>query len=318
MTILSLKGKVIVMKTNKITIMGISLISSAIISAGCKNSLPTSEGSESDETFTQNVSVTTVFSEKSNRYSECIFENVDVKADIVYAEKKDYLGNNIQLKLDVYQPAEDALDKRPVIIWVHGGGMYVGSKNESWDPVTFLANDLAKKGYVFVSIDYRLNPEWEASNAFNETIKNAAEDVASSVDWVKANADEYGIDSSRIIIAGHSAGAEIADNYYYSNFLTADSEYDKSGIEAVISISGNRLFFDGEKCTGNGDAKCLIIHGEADDINPLSDAKTFLSQLGDKGAMITMPQNGHMWTENEEQKEFLLSTITSFLLENVI
>lgn len=57
------------MKTNKITIMGISLISSAIILAGCKNSLPTSEGSESDETFTQNVSVTTVFSEKSNRYS---------------------------------------------------------------------------------------------------------------------------------------------------------------------------------------------------------------------------------------------------------
>ena len=134
------------MKTNKITIMGISLISSAIILAGCKNSLPTSEGSESDETFTQNVSVTTVFSEKSYRYSECIFDNVDVKADIVYAEKKDYLGNNIQLKLDVYQPAEDALDKRPVIIWVHGGGMYVGSKNESWDPVTFLANDLAKKG----------------------------------------------------------------------------------------------------------------------------------------------------------------------------
>lgn len=306
------------MKTNKITIMGISLISSAIILAGCGKSLPTAEGSENNETPTQNVSVTTVFSEKSNRYGECIFDNVDVKRDIVYAEKKDYLGNDIQLKLDVYQPAGDTVNKRPVIIWVHGGGMYVGSKNESWDPVTSLANDLAKMGYVFVSIDYRLNPEWEASNAFNETIKNAAEDVASSVDWVKANADEYGMDSSCIIIAGHSAGAEIADNYYYSNFLTDENKYDKSGIKAVISISGNRLFFDGEKCTGNGDAKCLIIHGEADDINPLSDAQTFLSQLGDKGEMITMPQNGHMWTETEEQKEFLINNITEFLLEKVI
>lgn len=306
------------MKANKITIMGISLISSAIILAGCGKSLPTAEGSENDEAPTQNVSVTTASSEKSNRYGECIFDNVDVKTDIVYAEKKDYLGNDIQLKLDVYQPAEDTENNRPVIIWVHGGGMYVGSKNESWDPVTFLANGLAKKGYVFVSIDYRLNPEWEASNAFNETIKNAAEDVASSVDWVKANADEYGIDSSRIIIAGHSAGAEIADNYYYSSYLTDDNEYDKSGIKAVISISGNRLFFGGEKCTGNGDAKCLIIHGDEDDINPLSDAKIFLSQLGDKGEMITMPQNGHMWTETEEQKEFLINNITAFLLEKVI
>lgn len=149
-------------------------------------------------------------------------------------------------------------------------------------------------------------------------MKNAAEDVASSVEWVKKNANEYGIDSSRIIVAGHSAGAEIADNYYYSNFLTDDSEYDKSGVKAVISVSGNRLFFDREKCTGSGDAKCLIIHGEADDINPLSDAQTFLSQLGDKGEMITMPQNGHMWTETEEQKEFLINTVTEFLLENVI
>lgn len=61
-----------------------------------------------------------------------------------------------------------------------------------------------------------------------------------------------------------------------------------------------------------------LIHGDADDINPLSDAQTFLSQLDDKGKMITMPNNGHMWTETEEQKEFLINNITEFLLENVI
>lgn len=306
------------MKSNRITVMGSSIIISALILAGCGNGSPTAEQSAKDEVQTPKLSVTNASAETSGRYCEYIFDNIDIKTDIVYAEKKDCLGNDIQLKLDVYQPAEDTVNKRPVIIWVHGGGMYVGSKNESWDPVTFLANAFAEKGYVFVSIDYRLNPEWEASNAFNETIKNAAEDVASSVDWVKKNADEYGIDSSRIIIAGHSAGAEIADNYYYSSFLANDSEYDKSGIKAVISISGNRLFFDGEKCTGNGDAKCLIIHGEEDDINPLGDAETFLSQLDGKGEMITMPQNGHMWTETEEQKEFLIGNITEFLLENVI
>ncbi|MGN0165423.1 MAG: alpha/beta hydrolase [Lachnospiraceae bacterium] len=306
------------MKMNRIAIMGISILTSASILTGCGTTSPATEKSGNEVTPTQEISVTNGPDEKSDRYVENIFENVDIKTDILYAEKKDYQGNDIQLKLDVYQPAEDIADKRPVIIWVHGGGMYVGSKNESWDPVTFLASDFAKKGYVFISIDYRLNPEWEALNAFNETIKNAAEDVSSSVDWVKANADEYGMDSSCIIIAGHSAGAEIIDNYYYSNFLTDDNEYDKSGIKAVISISGNRLFYDGQKCTGNGDAKCLIIHGDADTINPISDVQTFLSQLDDKGEMITMPQNGHMWTETDEQKEFLISAITEFLSKKVL
>ncbi|MGN0648921.1 MAG: alpha/beta hydrolase [Oscillospiraceae bacterium] len=307
------------MKTNKITVMGITLISSALLLGGCSNGVPANEQSSGDVSqSTVSAASENVVPEIVGRYSENVFDNVDVKTDIVYAQKKDYLGNDIQLKLDVYLPEGDTCDKRPVIIWVHGGGMYVGSKSESWDPVSFLANDFAKKGYVFVSVDYRLNPEWEATNAFLETLKNAAEDVASSVDWIKANADEYGIDSSRIVIAGHSAGAEIADNYYFSSYLVNDSEYDKSGIKAVISASGNRLFFDGEKCTGNGAAKCLIIHGEADDINPLSDAQTFLTQLGDKGEMTTMPDNGHMWTETEEQKEFLINATTEFLLENVI
>ena len=305
------------MKAKRIKIMGISLILSALLLSGCKNNTTEGETSAPNEVQTSETNVTSESGEKDDRYSRCIFENVDIASDIVYAKKTDYLGNDIELKLDVYQPAGDTLDKRPVIIWVHGGGMYVGSKSENWDPVSFLADDFAKKGYVFVSIDYRLNPEWEATNAFNETIKNAAQDVASSVEWVKENATEYGIDSNRIIIAGHSAGAEIADNYYFSNYLTPDSEYDKSGVSAVISVSGNRLFYDGKQCTGSGGAKCLIIHGEADDINPLSDAQTFLSQLGDKGITVTMPDNGHTWTETDEQKEFLINTMTEFLLGNI-
>lgn len=177
---------------------------------------------------------------------------------------------------------------------------------------------IAVQGYVFVSIDYRLNPEWEADGKFNETIKNAAEDVASSVEWVKANADKYGVDGDRVILAGHSSGAEIIDNYYYSNFLTSDKEYDKNGIKAVVSISGNRLFYDGEKCTGGGNAKCLIIHGEQDEINPPADALTFLSQLGDKGEIVTMKDNGHTWNYTDEQKQFVIDNMTRFLLDEVI
>ncbi|MGN0701040.1 MAG: alpha/beta hydrolase [Oscillospiraceae bacterium] len=263
------------------------------------------------------VSETNSVSEEDNRYSEDIFEDVTMETDIVYANKKDYRLNDTDLKLDLYQPVDDTAENRPVIIWVHGGGMFTGSKNESWEPVCFLASDFAKKGYVCISIDYRLNPEWKQTGAFNETMKNAAQDVASAVDWVRENSAKYRMDSGRIILAGYSSGAEIVDNYYFSNFLTDEKTYDKSGIKAVISISGNRLFYDNAACSGDSDVKCLILHGEVDDINPMSDAQIFLTQLGDRGVMKVLPENGHFWTETAAQKSFLLDSITEFLLDEV-
>ena len=240
---------------------------------------------------------------------------IEVDRDIVFAETTDYRGLDIKLKLDVYHAEKSGDEARAAIIWVHGGGMYVGSKDAKWGLVSYLADEMAKRNYVFFSIDYRLNPEWEATGAFAPTIRNAALDVASAVDWVKANAVTYGADPERIILMGHSAGAEIISNYYYSNALTPDSLYDKSGITALIPISGNRLFYDGDSCSGKGQAKCLIMHGDLDDINPLSDAEILLKQIGDKGQLSVMNGNGHMWTENDEQKTFVVDNILSFLSE---
>lgn len=251
-------------------------------------------------------------------YSEDIFENIMTDRDIVYAKKKNYLQEETELKLDIYRPDSDTESRRPVIIWIHGGGMFTGSKSESWEPVSVLAPDFAHKGYVSVSIDYRLNPEWEETNKFSETLKDAADDVASAVMWVRDNAEAYGMDENVIVLAGYSSGAEIADNFYFSNFLCDEKTVDKSGIKAVVSISGNRLFFDKTACSGDENVKCLILHGEADNINPLSDAETFLSQLGDRGEMQTMPGNNHFWLDNDEQKAFLEENITAFLLREAI
>ena len=231
---------------------------------------------------------------------------IEVDRDIVFAETTGYQGTDIQLKLDVYHDDKSDNEARPAIIWVHGGGMYVGSKDAKWGLVSYLADEMAQRNYVFFSIDYRLNPEWEATGAFAPTIRNAAIDVASAVDWVKANAVTYGADPERIILMGHSAGAEIISNYYYSNALTPDSLFDKNGIVALIPISG-------DSCSGKGQAKCLIIHGDLDDMNPLSDAETLLKQIGDKGQMSVMKGNGHMWTETDEQKNFVIENIITFL-----
>lgn len=319
-----MKGPVTAMTTRKIAAAGI--VSAVLLIGGCSADVgsnspvtvtETDEGSNSTVSEAETVEPS-VSEEPENRYSENIFGDTAMETDIVYVNKKDYQLNDTDLKLDLYQPVDDTAENRPVIIWVHGGGMYTGSKNESWEPVCALASDFAKKGYVCISIDYRLNPEWEQTGAFNETMKNAAEDIASAVGWVREHAAEYRMDSNRIILAGYSSGAEIVDNYYFSNFLTDEKTFDKSGIKAVISISGNRLFYDNSACSGDSDVKCLILHGEADDINPIFDAQTFLTQLGDRGEMKTLPGNGHFWLETEEQKSFLIDSITEFLLDEVI
>ena len=58
------------------------------------------------------------------------------------------------LKLDVYQPHGDTVTKRPAIVWVHGGGFKTGTKTSG--EIVDQANEFAKRGYLNVSIDYRL------------------------------------------------------------------------------------------------------------------------------------------------------------------
>ena len=85
---------------------------------------------------------------------------IEVDRDIVFAETTGYQGTDIQLKLDVYHDDKSDNEARPAIIWVHGGGMYVGSKDAKWGLVSYLADEMSQRNYVFFSIDYRLNPEW--------------------------------------------------------------------------------------------------------------------------------------------------------------
>jgi acetyl esterase/lipase len=99
-----------------------------------------------------------------------------------------------QLSLDVY-PRDGA--GNPVLIFVHGGGWYRGTKsNVDAKPQAFNAH-----GFVFVSINYRLYPD--------HSVEEQVGDVAAAIAWVKANIHTYGGDPSRIFMMGHSAGAHL-------------------------------------------------------------------------------------------------------------
>jgi acetyl esterase/lipase len=99
------------------------------------------------------------------------------------------------LKLDVYAPLTPSQDRRPAIIYVHGGGLVTGTRREGSPMLTHLAAN----GWVAFSIDYRLSPR--------ATFPDHLIDVKRAVAWVREHAGDYDVDPSFIAISGGSAGA---------------------------------------------------------------------------------------------------------------
>lgn len=101
-------------------------------------------------------------------------------------------------KLDIYTPAQASEKPLPVMFWIHGGGWQVGDKSD----VGLKPKVLTERGLVFVSTNYRLLPDVEMDVLIR--------DVAKSLGWVHRNIAKYGGDPARIIVGGHSAGAQLA------------------------------------------------------------------------------------------------------------
>ena len=110
-------------------------------------------------------------------------------ADLPYATV-----NGIELKLDLYRPGENA--KPGIVVWVHGGAWRGGSKKDM--PL----GSLVSAGYVVASVDYRLSPQ--------APFPAQVHDIKAAIRFLRAKQRDYGIDASRVVIAGASAGGHLA------------------------------------------------------------------------------------------------------------
>ena len=90
----------------------------------------------------------------TGRYASDTFTNVTTTSNIVFGSNIAANGSTTSLTMDVYQPTGDIETKRPLIIWAHGGSFIGGSKTDA--DVVALSQAFTKKGYVCVSINYRL------------------------------------------------------------------------------------------------------------------------------------------------------------------
>lgn len=102
-------------------------------------------------------------------------------------------------KLDLYLPsgAVTARTKRPLVIYIHGGAFKFGDKKSAFLPVRLLS-----KGYALASLDYRLSGD--------ALFPAQIQDCKAAVRWLRANAARYGIDPSRFVSFGESAGGNLA------------------------------------------------------------------------------------------------------------
>jgi acetyl esterase/lipase len=88
----------------------------------------------------------------------------------------------------------------PLIVWIHGGAFFFGSKEGF--PVEPVPVHLLLEGYAVASINYRLSSE--------AVFPAQLEDCKAAVRWLRAHADEFGIDPNRIGVRGASAGGNLA------------------------------------------------------------------------------------------------------------
>ena len=145
-------------------------------------------------------------------------EAQDVKRDIPY-------GDHQRQVLDVYAPP--GAKNRPVVCWIHGGGWQTGDKTD----VQHKPQAFVEKGFVFVSTNYRLLPAVDMATIVR--------DVARSIHWVHDHIAEYGGDPNRLLVMGHSAGAQLAALICTDDRYLKDEGLSLSIIKGCVPVDGD-------------------------------------------------------------------------------
>jgi acetyl esterase/lipase len=199
-------------------------------------------------------------------------DGVDVKTNLTY-----YTGegaDKYRHRLDLYLPK----GKRdvPVLMFVHGGGFTVGIK----DQYAFVGQVFAANGIATAVINYRLSPK--------TSYPGHVQDVARAFAWLRAHAVEYGGNTERIFISGHSAGATLVAMLGADPAYLHDVGESIDHIAGVIPISGSFTQSSRSGMFDNPYAVDPAVVRNASAINHVAGAHpSFLILYGDKDAPRT-------------------------------
>ena len=205
----------------------VAIITLITVSFAQSNKLP------KDTSFTLNA--TYLKEQKKRPYITIAFPNpnsdVIIKKDIVFRTIDDR-----SLLLDIYIPKYTPILK-PAILLIFGGGWRSGDKSQN----EAMATELANRGYVAVSAEYRLSGEAQ--------YPAAVYDLKAAIKWMKFNSKKYGIDTNKITALGVSAGGQLAallgttnSNPHFEDTIRLRQLLVSSNIHSVIDIDGILAF----------------------------------------------------------------------------
>lgn len=120
-----------------------------------------------------------------------LIRGLEVGTDLPY-------GTGPCQRFDLWRDPSAGPGLLPVLMYIHGGGFSILSKDTHW----MFAASFARRGFLVVSVDYRLAPE--------HPYPAALQDVCAAWSYVHANIAAFGGDPSRVVLAGESAGANLA------------------------------------------------------------------------------------------------------------
>ena len=134
---------------------------------------------------------------------------ISAQVNITYANAVNWNGGNQQLLLDAYYPdlAIDTMPLRPLILMVHGGSLIYGNKHH----YSGVCREFAKRGFVAISINYRLGLDCTTDTISEEKAKyRAQQDVNAAFRFIALNASLLRVDTSWMFIGGGSAGSIVS------------------------------------------------------------------------------------------------------------
>ena len=189
-----------------------------------------------------------------------------------------------ELYLDRYVAEEQCDTPRPCMIFAFGGGFVQGSRDVDYYRIFF--EHLAREGIVVVSIDYRLGlknlPKIDSARAmidiFDNAITIAVQDMYCATNFVYANAKEWCVDPTKIMLSGSSAGAITA---LQAEWLRSNddslAEVLPEGFRyaGVVSCAGAIFSRHGRPKFATSPAPMLLFHGTSDSNVPYDHASLF-------------------------------------------
>jgi acetyl esterase/lipase len=239
---------------------------------------------------------------------------VKVLKDLAYVS-----GGHERQKLDLYLPEQSTEHPLPLVVWIHGGGWEAGSKEGC--PIRSL---LAGMGYAVASINYRLSRD--------ALFPAQIEDCKAAIRWLRANAKKYDLDADHVGVGGDSAGGHLVALLGVTGGVKelegGEGNLDQSSrVQAVVDWYGPTDFAtigpglsnphspvskliggpppeNKEKAAraspityvGKDAAPMLIMHGDKDNLVPISQSEELAAALKKAGVEVTfqvVKGNGH-------------------------